>query len=130
MEDGVPIVCGVEPVARTHSDWMVVVGVPRSVLLAEMQRIGIHPFILVRLGGVDPHAPVRENCLSCHDPHGSTNEYLLKVSRPRLCAECHGFGHFAIYSGPVAPESFARSCQNCHTAIHGSNSPSGALLQR
>jgi DmsE family decaheme c-type cytochrome len=76
------------------------------------------------------HAPVRENCLSCHDPHGSTNEYLLKVSRPRLCAECHGFGHGAVFSGPRAPESFARSCQNCHTAIHGSNSPSGALLQR
>ena len=76
------------------------------------------------------HAPVRENCLSCHDPHGSTTEYMLKVSRPRLCAECHGFGHGAVFSGPRAVESFGRSCQNCHTAIHGSNSPSGALLQR
>src|SRR5215472_12539085 len=76
------------------------------------------------------HAPVRENCLSCHDPHGSNNEYMLKVSRPRLCAECHGFGHGAIFSGPVAVESFGRSCQNCHVAVHGSNSPSGALLQR
>jgi DmsE family decaheme c-type cytochrome len=76
------------------------------------------------------HAPVRENCLSCHDPHGSNTEYMLKVSRPRLCAECHGFGHGSVFSGPNAVESFARSCQNCHTAIHGSNSPSGALLQR
>ena len=76
------------------------------------------------------HAPVRENCLSCHDPHGSTNEYMLKVSRPRVCAECHGFGHGAVFSGPRAVESFGRSCQNCHTAVHGSNSPSGALLQR
>jgi DmsE family decaheme c-type cytochrome len=76
------------------------------------------------------HAPVRENCLSCHDPHGSTNEYMLKVSRPRVCAECHGFGHGAVFSGPRAVESFGRSCENCHTAIHGSNSPSGALLQR
>ena len=30
------------------------------------------------------HAPVRENCLNCHDPHGSANEKLLLVSRPRL----------------------------------------------
>jgi DmsE family decaheme c-type cytochrome len=76
------------------------------------------------------HTPVRENCLSCHDPHGSTNENMLKVSAPRLCAECHGFGHGAVFSGPLAVESFARSCMNCHTRIHGSNSPSGALLQR
>ena len=76
------------------------------------------------------HAPVRENCLSCHDPHGSNNEYMLKVSRPRLCAECHGFGHGALVNGPIAVETFGRSCQNCHVAIHGSNSPAGALFQR
>ncbi len=76
------------------------------------------------------HAPVRENCLSCHDPHGSNTEYMLKVSRPRLCAECHGMGHGSLANGPRTVETFGRSCQNCHTAIHGSNSPSGALLQR
>jgi DmsE family decaheme c-type cytochrome len=76
------------------------------------------------------HAPVRENCLSCHDPHGSNTEYMLKVSRPRLCAECHGFGHGSLTNGPRTVETFGRSCQNCHTAVHGSNSPSGALLQR
>jgi DmsE family decaheme c-type cytochrome len=76
------------------------------------------------------HAPVRENCLSCHDPHGSNTEYMLKVSRPRLCAECHGMGHGSLANGPRTVETFGRSCQNCHTNIHGSNSPSGALLQR
>ena len=75
------------------------------------------------------HAPVRENCLNCHDPHGSINEYLLKVSRPRLCAECHGFGH-GLTSGPMATQTIGRSCQNCHTKVHGTNSPSGALLHR
>ena len=78
------------------------------------------------------HAPVRENCENCHDPHGSVNEYLLKVSRPRLCVECHfgnGFGHGQT-SGPLATQTMSRSCQNCHTMIHGSNSPSGALFQR
>lgn len=77
------------------------------------------------------HAPVRENCLNCHDPHGSVNEFLLKVSRPRLCAECHGIDHEGgIASGPTTRFSFARSCNNCHTKVHGSNHPSGALLQR
>jgi DmsE family decaheme c-type cytochrome len=76
------------------------------------------------------HAPVRENCLSCHDAHGSNTEYMLKVSRPRLCAECHGMGHGSLTNGPRTVETFGRACQNCHTAIHGSNSPSGALLQR
>jgi DmsE family decaheme c-type cytochrome len=75
------------------------------------------------------HAPVRENCLNCHDPHGSINEYSLKLSRPRLCFECHGFGH-----GPTAginsPYTMGRSCQNCHTQIHGTNSPAGGALQR
>jgi DmsE family decaheme c-type cytochrome len=75
------------------------------------------------------HAPVRENCLACHDAHGSNNEYMLKVSRPRLCAECHGFGH-GVTSGPLAVQTIGRSCQNCHTEIHGTNSPAGPLLHR
>jgi DmsE family decaheme c-type cytochrome len=77
------------------------------------------------------HTPVRENCLNCHDPHGSVNEYLLKLSRPRLCGECHTVDHgTAIAGGPAVVQAFSRSCQNCHSKVHGSNSPSGALLQR
>ena len=75
------------------------------------------------------HAPVRENCLNCHEAHGSINEYSLKLSRPRLCFECHGFGH-----GPTAginsPYTMGRACQNCHTQIHGTNSPAGGAFQR
>ena len=75
------------------------------------------------------HTPVRENCLNCHDAHGSINEYLLKVSRPRLCTECHGFGH-APSAGPNSYQIMGRACNNCHTQVHGTNSPSGALLHR
>jgi len=75
------------------------------------------------------HAPVRENCLNCHDPHGSINEFSLKMSRPRLCFECHTVGH-AEQSGRNSAETMGRACQNCHTYIHGSNSPAGAALQR
>ncbi|MGO8952261.1 MAG: DmsE family decaheme c-type cytochrome [Rhodomicrobium sp.] len=89
------------------------------------------------------HAPVRENCLTCHDPHGSINEASLKLSRPRLCFECHALGgHGPIarpnQSGATPPNNFGnaqvyavgRACNNCHTLIHGSNSPAGAFLQR
>jgi DmsE family decaheme c-type cytochrome len=75
------------------------------------------------------HAPVRENCVNCHNPHGSMNEYSLKVSRPRLCAECHAMGH-GYEGGTAVVQGFSRSCQNCHTEVHGTNSPSGALLHR
>ena len=27
-------------------------------------------------------------------------------------------------------QSINRSCQNCHTKVHGSNSPAGSLFQR
>ncbi len=75
------------------------------------------------------HTPVRENCLNCHDPHGSINEYMLKISRPRLCTECHGFGHAPSNSGN-SYQIIGRACNNCHTQVHGTNSPSGALLHR
>ena len=75
------------------------------------------------------HLPVRENCLSCHDAHGSVNTSLLKMSAPRLCQQCHGFGH-GTTSGTNAVQSFGRSCMNCHNEVHGTNSPSGALLHR
>ncbi len=79
------------------------------------------------------HAPVRENCLNCHEAHGSNHEYLLKVQRPRLCAECHAFAHGGqggMGAGTSTSYTVGHSCVNCHTQIHGSNSPSGAFFQR
>jgi DmsE family decaheme c-type cytochrome len=85
------------------------------------------------------HLPVRENCMNCHDPHGSVNEASLKMSRPRLCLECHGGGH-GQYSRPGGQPpagggntmvyAVGRACNNCHQQIHGSNSPAGAFLHR
>jgi len=75
------------------------------------------------------HLPVRENCDNCHDPHGSVNEASLKLSRPRLCFECHQAGH-GQSAGINQGTTMGRSCQNCHTYIHGSNSPAGGALQR
>ena len=42
------------------------------------------------------HAPVREDCVSCHEPHGSNHKRLLAQKLPNLCWNCHltGSGHF------------------------------------
>jgi DmsE family decaheme c-type cytochrome len=34
------------------------------------------------------HAPVREACSTCHDPHGSNQERLLVAKLPMLCQRC------------------------------------------
>ena len=76
------------------------------------------------------HEPVRDSCLNCHEPHGTVNEYLLKIQRPRLCQSCHmGPGH-GNPGNPMTVQAVNRSCQNCHTKVHGSNAPAGSLFQR
>jgi len=88
------------------------------------------------------HAPVRQNCLNCHTPHGANNDKLLQQSRPMLCMNCHALaanmGHAgrnpmptpgqAINTIPVQIQS--RSCQACHSQIHGSNAPDGMRFRR
>jgi DmsE family decaheme c-type cytochrome len=97
------------------------------------------------------HAPVREDCVSCHAPHGSNHKRLLAQKLPNLCWNCHltGSGHFgsgdnlstelgARVAPPGSPAGFPtansrfveKACKNCHVNLHGSNSPSGAYFIR
>ncbi len=90
------------------------------------------------------HAPVRENCMNCHSPHGSNHDKLLVASRPQLCQQCHSpsVGHPGQFfradqtaaagqiGGTPSQRVIGRSCQNCHSQIHGSNHPAGARFQR
>ncbi len=80
------------------------------------------------------HAPVRENCLNCHQPHGSGIEKMLGAQRPFLCQRCHITTRHpsVLYEGTDLRTNrlLNRSCQNCHTQIHGSNHPSGNLFLR
>lgn len=87
------------------------------------------------------HAPVRDNCLNCHNAHGSNHDKLLQVARPFLCQQCHATAAFhqtnlynagQLVGGGAAVSSrmLGRSCQNCHSQIHGSNDPAGARFQR
>jgi DmsE family decaheme c-type cytochrome len=86
------------------------------------------------------HQPVRENCTNCHNPHGSVNPRLLKEKVPFLCLDCHAassdMGAVGVSVHSVGPGSGSfylygdRSCLNCHSQIHGSNSPSGSTFLR
>jgi DmsE family decaheme c-type cytochrome len=94
------------------------------------------------------HQPVRDNCMTCHTPHGSTQPRLLRDQMNFLCASCHSAdaaNHSGGAFGGVAsiphrggpPSTFfnsalanQRACLNCHSQIHGSNSPAGAYFFR
>ena len=73
------------------------------------------------------HAPVVEDCTSCHDPHGSPNRRLLQVAQPMLCLQCHSLpGNRHGQAG--APNNTQRitgaalrDCVSCHAAVHGSS---------
>lgn len=82
------------------------------------------------------HPPVIESCANCHDPHGSNHERMLKVSKPRLCQQCHveTLHPTRPYGRRETPSNLkfvlGRSCTNCHVNIHGSNHPAGAAFTR
>jgi len=83
------------------------------------------------------HPPVRENCAICHEPHGSNHPSMLRKKLPYLCQECHSMsGHVGrLYDGteledPAIRQMRGKACTNCHSRIHGSNHPSGAVYQR
>ena len=101
------------------------------------------------------HSPVEEDCMICHDPHGTVANNLLVQNEPFLCLQCHQ-PHFhtglsaiegdyetpsetyedgdAVYegwSGTSHPDSFKRSmltkCSQCHMSIHGTDLPSQSI---
>ena len=92
------------------------------------------------------HQPVSEDCTNCHTPHGSNITPLLKSRPPFMCDECHDGTHNSISpvagnaagiqggltGAPANPSTSytGRACMNCHSMVHGSNNPAGALLQR
>lgn len=84
------------------------------------------------------HQPVTEDCAICHNPHGTTTPKMLKQRMPFLCQECHEPGSHQGMSASTDPKapgiqrelSIGRSCVNCHTTIHGGNSPANSSMVR
>ncbi len=82
------------------------------------------------------HVPVREDCMTCHEAHGTNHLKMLRVKEPFLCQRCHSDTR---HPGTLYDQSqldvasnrlFGRSCTNCHAMIHGSNHPSGKTFLR
>lgn len=73
------------------------------------------------------HAEVSENCMNCHQPHGSVNNNLLTVREPFLCLQCH-VGHRLNGSSSSADSrrAFYTRCTDCHSRIHGTDLPSSS----
>lgn len=81
------------------------------------------------------HPPVDENCMNCHEAHGSSHGRLLERKVPQLCQNCHdqlgghmteAYTSFHTFGGGATGDKnkfYGRSCLNCHSNIHGSNGP-------
>ena len=73
------------------------------------------------------HAPVAEDCATCHNPHGTPNSKLLALAEPMLCLQCHsvtGNRHGADgtnTNNQVISATALRNCSSCHGAPHGSH---------
>lgn len=94
------------------------------------------------------HAPVTESCLTCHAPHGTVANNLLKQGEPFLCLQCHemhfhnarlaGTSPYVLPSGASSNPNGALSfmaafntrCSNCHNRVHGSDQPSQGVTGR
>jgi len=68
------------------------------------------------------HGDVTENCSNCHSPHGSVNRRLLTIAMPFLCIQCHNPGHRSTLNAVTKP-LYANRCTDCHSTIHGSDTP-------
>lgn len=91
------------------------------------------------------HAPVEEDCTTCHEPHGTVANNLLKQGEPFLCLQCHEMHFHNARVAPTTPFSlpaggslnpngasgfqraFGTRCTTCHTRIHGSDNPSSGI---
>ena len=78
---------------------------------------------------VYPHEALREGCVTCHDPHGSVNQKLLRERNQMLCLKCHfqqqkaPMGTINIGDSDHATGRLAEgTCWSagCHEAVHGS----------
>ena len=70
------------------------------------------------------HAPVAEDCSSCHEVHGSVAPRLIKTAQPFLCLTCHSLPddrHGTEIGGTQYSSAIYGQCTSCHGAIHGSH---------
>ncbi len=66
---------------------------------------------------VNSYSVEGSGCVECHDPHGSSNNRLLRQPGNQLCRQCHmPAGHSVAHGGIWA----RYACEQCHVDTHGS----------
>jgi DmsE family decaheme c-type cytochrome len=72
-------------------------------------------------------------CLTCHDPHGSSQPRMLRQPYEpphfQLCTQCHGVPPLHQFNQQHGNEWAGVSCNECHSDIHGSYSSSKFLSE-
>lgn len=94
------------------------------------------------------HEPVEESCLTCHDPHGTVANNLLKQGEPFICLQCHEMHFHSARVTPGVPfylpaggsqntngvtgfqQAYNTRCTACHSRVHGSDLPSQGVSGR
>lgn len=73
------------------------------------------------------HEALRQNCNTCHQPHGSVNQRMLTERNQTLCLKCHfqeqsGAGTLLIGGRDHSSFLTRGTCWSagCHEAVHGS----------
>lgn len=74
------------------------------------------------------HEALRDNCTTCHNPHGSVNAKMLKARNQTLCLQCHYQQQTATGQLMIGGRDHAAFVQRgtcwtagCHEAVHGSH---------
>ena len=74
------------------------------------------------------HEASREGCVTCHNPHGSVNDKMLRARNPALCLQCHyqqqtSTGQLMIGGRDHSAFLSRGTCwtAGCHEAVHGSH---------
>jgi len=71
------------------------------------------------------HADNTEQCSTCHNQHGSPNNNMLKLPVTFLCKQCHAQHRISGLAASDIGTRFTR-CTDCHSMIHGSDTPGTA----
>ena len=82
-----------------------------------------HPNIQKQMAAKEAHAPFRKSqCSSCHNPHASDYEHLVKDEISKLCKSCHK-GKSAAFEKKHSHIPFEQGeCLKCHKP-HSSENP-------
>jgi predicted CXXCH cytochrome family protein len=71
--------------------------------------------------GTNVHGPVSVgDCLACHNPHDSSDLFLLKADRSLICSRCHVEERLAMAMHNTLKER-GMACVDCHDAHAGNN---------